>query len=68
MEQKTVKVPSIGCDGCVNTIKSEISALPGVISVQGDVSSKIVTIQWDDPATWAKIGDKMAEIDYAPEA
>lgn len=68
MEQKTVKVPNIGCDGCVNTIKSEVSALPGVISVEGNVQTQIVTVQWGDPATWATISDKLAEIDYAPEA
>jgi len=68
MEKKTVKVPNIGCDGCVSTIKNEVSALPGVVSVEGNPETKIVTIQWGDPATWATISDKMSEIDYAPEA
>ena len=68
MEQKTVIVPNIGCDGCVNTIKSEVGALPGVVTVEGSVQTKIVTVQWGDPATWATISGKMAEIDYAPEA
>ena len=68
MEQKTVKVPNIGCDGCVSTIKNEVSALAGVISVEGNPQTQIVTIQWGDPATWTIISDKMAEIDYAPEA
>ncbi len=36
METKTVKVPNVGCDGCVNTIESEVGALPGVISVDGN--------------------------------
>lgn len=68
MESKTFKVPNIGCDGCVNTIKNEVGALPGVVSVEGIVQTKIVTVQWGDPASWATISDKMAEIDYAPEA
>lgn len=68
MEQKTVKVPNIGCDGCVNTIKHEVGALPGVVSVEGNVETKIVTVQWGDPASWATISDKLTEIDYAPEA
>ncbi len=68
MEQKTVKVPNIGCNGCVKTIKNEVSELPGVVSVEGSVETKIVTVQWDAPATWATISNKMAEIDYAPEA
>jgi copper chaperone len=67
MEKKTVKVPNIGCDGCVKTIKSEVSALDGVVSVEGSSQTKIVTIQWGDPATWTAISAKVAEIDYAPE-
>lgn len=66
MEVKTVKVPNIGCDGCVNTIKSEVGELPGIISVEGDVADKMVTVQWDDPANWNSIKDKLEEIDYAP--
>ena len=68
MEQKTVKVPNIGCNGCVNTIKNEVSEIPGVVSVEGDVDTKIVTVQWSAPATWTTISDKMTEIEYAPEA
>lgn len=66
MEKKTVKVPNVGCDGCVSTIKSEVSALPGVVSVEGNPDTKLITVQWDDPATWSAITTKMQEIDYAP--
>jgi copper chaperone len=68
MEQKTVKVPSIGCDGCNCTFKNEVSQLGGVVSVEGDPQTQMVTIQWKQPASWANIRSKMAEIDYAPEA
>ena len=67
MEKRTVKVPSIGCDGCVNTIKSEVSKLPGVVSVEGSPETQLVTIEWNRPTTWENISHKMAEIDYAPE-
>ncbi|MBL8120989.1 MAG: heavy-metal-associated domain-containing protein, partial [Anaerolineae bacterium] len=30
MERKTFQVPNIGCNGCVNTIKSEVSQINGV--------------------------------------
>lgn len=66
METKTVNVPNIGCDGCVNTIKNEVSEIPGVVKVDGLVNEKQVTIQWSDPATWQAIEAKMREIDYAP--
>lgn len=67
METKTVKVPNIGCGGCVNAIKGEVSDIEGVKSVEGDVASKTVTVEWDNPASWEQISAAMAEIDYAPE-
>lgn len=66
METKTVHVPNIGCDGCVKTIKNEVSEIPGVVNVDGLVDAKQVTVQWNDPATWQAIEAKMREIDYAP--
>ena len=66
MEQKMVQVPNIGCDGCVNTIKSELRELAGVQSVEADVESRMVTVEWELPATWATIVARLAEIDYAP--
>ncbi|MCA9904407.1 MAG: heavy-metal-associated domain-containing protein [Anaerolineae bacterium] len=68
MEQKTFKVPNIGCNGCVNTIKNEVGALSGVQRVEGDVDSKMVTVEWGDPANWSTIKAKLEEIEYAPEA
>ena len=66
MDKKTFVVPNIGCDGCVNTIKAEVSQLPGVQVVSGDVNSKVVTVEWHGPATWQQIENKLNEIDYAP--
>lgn len=67
MQSKTFQVPNIGCNGCVNTIKNELTQLPGVQKVTGDVASKIVTVEWGDPASWQQIEAKLTEIDYAPE-
>lgn len=66
MDKKTFQVPAIGCDGCVRTIKNEVSQLQGVTLVEADVNSKMVTVQWDAPATWDNIKDKLVEIEYAP--
>lgn len=68
METKTVVVPNIGCNGCVNSIKTEVSEIPGVVKVDGVVDAKTVTVQWQDPATWAAIEAKMREIDYAQQS
>ena len=67
METKTVTVPNISCGHCVHTIESEIGELNGVQSVKADEQSKLVTIQWDKPATWAEITRTLTEIEYPPE-
>ena len=66
MANKTFQVPNIGCNGCVGTIKSELSDLAGVSKVDGSVPSKTITVEWDDPATWDAIKARLVEIDYAP--
>jgi len=66
MERKTFQVPNIGCDGCVRTITNEVSQIVGVKVVNGVVDTKMVTVEWDTPATWQKIADTLKEIDYAP--
>jgi copper chaperone CopZ len=66
MEIKTVSVPNIGCNGCVNTIKGELSDIEGVAHVEGNVDAQTVTIEYSTPASWDVIRAAMAEIDYAP--
>jgi copper chaperone CopZ len=63
---KTFTVPNIGCDGCVRTIKNELSQIAGVQKVDGVVATKTVTIEWIDPANWQQIVKTLNEIDYAP--
>jgi len=66
METKTFQVPAIGCDGCVRTITNEVSEIKGVKQVQGNIDSKIVTVEWELPATWHDIEAKLIEIEYPP--
>lgn len=66
MESKTFQVPNIGCDGCVRSIKNELSALAGVQKVDGVVDTKTVTVEWSAPASWQEIVSTLTEIDYAP--
>lgn len=66
MEKKTFVVPGIGCGGCVSTIKNEVSEIPGVVSVDGVVDSKQVTVEWQSPANWDNIKAKLVEIEYPP--
>ena len=67
METKTFKVPNIGCNGCVNTIKGELSDMDGVQSVDAAVDTKMVTVNYDAPANWDSIVTVLEDIDYAPE-
>ena len=64
METKTLSIPNISCGHCVNSIKKELSEMDGVTSVEGDPSSKSVTLEWDAPATLEKIKDTLKEINY----
>jgi copper chaperone CopZ len=66
MEKKTFQVPNIGCDGCVRTIRTEVAQLVGVKRVEGDVSTRMVTVEWDSPATWSQIVRTLEAVDYAP--
>ncbi len=70
MPSKTFEVPNISCGHCVMTIKNELGELAGVSQVQADQATRMVTVEWDSPATWEQIKALLAEINYppAPEA
>jgi len=57
-------IPNISCNHCVHTIKSELSELAGVKSVEPDVQTKTAVIVFDDPATEERIKALLAEINY----
>ena len=59
-------VPGISCEHCVNTIQRVVGEVPGVKSVLGDVPTKHVDVQFDDPATREQIVATMTEWDYPP--
>jgi copper chaperone CopZ len=67
MESKTVKVPNIGCNGCVQAIKGELGELDGMIRVDGAVDTKMVTVEYNAPTNWETIVSTLKSIDYAPE-
>jgi copper chaperone CopZ len=66
MEKRTFEVPNIGCDGCVRSIVNELTDIKGVESVNGEVTTKLVTVQYGAPATWEQIKEALTEINYAP--
>jgi copper chaperone CopZ len=64
MTTSTLKVPNISCGHCVNAIKTDLSEMAGVISVEGDPAAKEITVQWEAPATLEAIRDLLKEIHY----
>lgn len=46
--KKVVKVPTIHCEGCVESVKFMIRRVPGVQDVTGDPKSKTVTVEFDE--------------------
>jgi copper chaperone CopZ len=65
-ETKTFQIPAIGCNGCVNTIKGELGEMEGVISVDGVVATKTITVTFGAPVTLASLVERLKEIEYAP--
>ncbi len=64
MNTVTYTIPNISCHHCVHTIKSEVSDIQGVLSVEGDPQSKMVTISYEAPATSEEIESLLEEINY----
>ena len=64
METKKLSVPNISCGHCVMAIKRELGEMEGVATVEGDPSTKEITLQWDAPATLDKIKSTLKEINY----
>jgi heavy metal translocating P-type ATPase len=46
----TVKVPSMHCQGCVANVQEVIRRVPGVVSVDADLQTKLVTVAIQDGA------------------
>ncbi|MBN1565016.1 MAG: cation transporter [Anaerolineae bacterium] len=66
MPSKTFEVPNISCGHCVMAVQNEVSELTGVSKVQADKDTKMVTVEWDTPATWDQIKAALTEINYPP--
>jgi copper chaperone CopZ len=66
MPSITYDIPNINCNHCVHTIKTELSDLAGVKSVNADLNTKKATIVFEAPADENKIEALLKEINYAP--
>ncbi len=66
MNKLQFEVPGIGCEGCVKAIQLELGDLPGVMSVDGDVATRSIQVEFDAPASQDNIVAALKEIDYPP--
>ena len=66
MQSKTVTVPNISCGHCTHTVEMELNDIAGVNSVKADIDSKLVVVEWGEPATWEQIEAMLVEINYPP--
>ena len=66
MKTVTYSIPNISCNHCVHTIKTEVSDLEGVKTVEASPQTKQAVISFDDPATEEQIVSLLKEINYPP--
>ncbi len=64
MEHKTFSIPQISCGHCVMTIKKELSEMDGVKRVEGNPQAKTVDVDWESPATEARIRATLGDINF----
>lgn len=57
-------IPAISCNHCVMTIKRELGELAGVSSVEGDMGTKDISVDFEPPATAEAIEKLLDEIGY----
>lgn len=67
MEKITMAIPAISCGHCVNSIKNELLEIDGVKVVEGDVTSREISVSFDKPATIEDIRNTLKEIGYPSE-
>ncbi len=64
MASTTITVAGMSCGHCVNAVKDEVGALPGVSSVQVDLDSGQVTVDGSDPLPDQQLRDAIDEAGY----
>lgn len=66
VEIKTFRVPNMTCNGCVNTVRSEIEQIAGTEVLEINKPAQLVTVSWQAPASWKLIESRLTEIEYPP--
>jgi copper chaperone CopZ len=64
MEKINLTVPNISCGHCVMAIRNELEEMEGVSKVEGNSTTRGITVEWNPPATLDKIKATLKEINY----
>ena len=64
MKELKVKVEGMVCEGCENRVKSAISLMDGVETVEANHNTGIVTINVKEDLDIAKIKEKIEDLGY----
>lgn len=64
MATDTFTIPNISCGHCVAAVKDELNEMDGVQAVNGDPTTKAITVDYEAPASVDLIKAKLAEINY----
>ena len=67
MQKQSFRIANISCGHCVAAIQKELSEVDGVVRIEGDPGAKSVSVQWELPATEARIRETLSEIGYPPQ-
>ncbi len=66
--EATLKIPSIHCGGCSNTVTKTLEALPSVKVTQADPESKLVRLRFEEAAVdLERIREALDEIGFFPD-
>lgn len=64
--ESVIKAPGIMCNGCANTIVTNLSAIDGVEQVDVDVEQKLINLKHANDIL-PEIREKLSEIGYPAE-
>ena len=65
MSTTTITVEGMSCSGCANSVRAELTHIPGVVEVDVDVTNGTVTIASDTPVDAAAIRAAVEEAGYS---
>jgi len=68
MNTLSLTVPAMHCQHCVHTIKMELGDLVGMKSVDVDLETKRVNVEYESPASEKEIRGLLDEINYPADA